>query len=416
MAKKKTETDTSPEGLAALALSMLSEGATSGEAYQLGDHADHTWGIQIPSLAFQWAIGGSSVFPCQRWLSTSGEPGAMKSTLIVEILKWFSMQQGIGIYIDNESKTSASMLEAMTWWCLTDAQRKLLILKPSESIEEWMTTLTQAVALAQKLGYGANGSRVPVCAIVDSLTGKGSVSEQETIEDEGFAQARGFPTKAAMISRYLEGIQLTDTLMSAGFVRHLKTTIDGGGAHGPPPKKETGGMAAQFKASLSLRLTKFGNDLEFADHPAMPHRDLTTVGKTVIIQADKSCLGPDKRKLWVEVLWQYVPQEDGTSKQLMKWNWEGALGGLLHGMKYGDDKVKAYAQDIERLNKSLEFSNPKGKLINCKELGLEEVSLTEFGAAIEGNPDVRARISRFLNIAQYKDVQEVELKPLKARE
>lgn len=411
MAKQKNIDTTDNSSLVQQALKALNSGATSTKAYQLGSHREHTWGILVPTLAFQWLIGGSSVFPAQRFLSLSGLAGSLKSTLGIEIATWFAMQGGISSYIDNESKSSASMFDAMTWWRLNEEQLSRLFYKEVANMEEWMGVLTELIKFAQQVGYGKKGERLPVFALIDSLTGKAALAEQEAVADEGFAASRGFPTRAAAITRYLETMQLTGTLMSIGYVRHLKQAIDGSG-HGPPQNKETGGSAAQFKASLSIRLAK-GKPISLADHPALPHRDTTVDGYEVFMESNKSCLGPDKRRLTVDVVWQYVMQEDGTTRQIMVYDWAGALGRLLWGMKYGDDKTKLYQQDIERLKTALEFSNPKAKLINCEELGLEGANLTEFGRAIEANPAVREKISRFLMISQYNDIQVVDLEPVK---
>ncbi len=412
MAKKSAEPKT-PSSVVLDAVAALNNGSTSTKAYQLGSHREHTWGILVPTLAFQWLIGGSNVFPAQRFLSLSGVAASLKSTLAIEICKWFAQQNGIAAYVDNESKSSASMFDAMTWWCLTDEQRNRLLYKETADMEEWMKVLTGFVTFAKEVGYGKVGERLPVFSVIDSLTGKGAIAEQEAVQEEGYAAARGFPTRAAAITRYLETMQLTGSLASIGYVRHLKQKIDGGGGHGPPQSAETGGAAAQFKASLSIRITK-GPGISLADHPALPHRNVTAEGYTLWMESNKSCLGPDKRKLEVEVVWQYVMQEDGIARQIMTYDWAGALGRLLWGFKY-NEKTKLYQQDIDRLNNALEFSNPKQKLINCKELGLEGASLTEFGRTIEANPEVRQKISRFLNISQYNDVQVVELEEIKAK-
>jgi hypothetical protein len=418
MAKKQSTDQEGPSGIAAEALAALNEACTSTKAYQLGDHAEHTWGIEIPSLAFQWMIGGSSVFPCQRYLSVSGLPKSMKSTLIIEIGTWFAQQGGLFIPIDNESKTSASMLDAMTQWRLTPEQQKMILFKETESTEEWQDVTTAAISYAKdKLGTGQKGKRVPVFLTIDSLTGKASASEQEAVADEGHAEARGFPTRAAQITRYLETMQLTGTLMSVGYVRHLKQSIDGAAKPGMAPQmKETGGAAAGFKASLSIRISK-GQGVQFASHPSMPYPNLTTEGNTLYMESNMSCLGPDKRKIKVDVLWQYVPQEDGSTRQLMKYDWGGALGELLWGMKYDDKGAnKLYAGDKERLDSILYFVEGKGsKRIKCEALGLVDATFSEFGNAIEANPEVREKVARFLNIRKYNNVQDVDIEPAKAK-
>ncbi len=413
MAKKSVDEFT-PDALAKLAIQAVNEGSTSTKAYALGDHAEHTWGIPIPSLAFQWLIGGSSVFPCQRYLSVSGEPKSLKSTLMIQMLVWHILAGGLGYAIDNESKTSASMLEAMTWWNLTPEQQQLLIFKESASVEEWQSVCTKAIELAKTVGYRAKGKRIPFFISIDSLTGKASESEQEAVEKEGFAAARGFPTRAAQITKYLETMQLTGTTCSVGYVRHLKQQIEGGAPGMPPPKKETGGAAANFKASLSLRVTKLGG-VQYATHPTMPHPDIPCEGYPLIIESHMSCLGPDKRKINVECLWQYVDNpatvaEGGTASrlQVMKYDWEGALGRLLYSHKY-DPKFGAYTYDKDRLDKALYFVSKSAKTVKCEELGIEEGTFGEFGRAIEANTKIRERVSNFLDIRQYRNVQDVDL-------
>lgn len=303
------------------------------------------------------------------------------------------------------------MLEAMTWWKLSTDQQKMLLFKETASTEEWMKITTAAIQFARdKVGLGKKGERVPVFLSIDSLTGKASEADQETVEDEGFAAARGFPVRAGQITRYLETIQLTDTLMSIGFVRHLKQSIDGGAPGMPAPMKEPGGAAAGFKASLSIRVKK-GPGVAFATHPSMPHADASVEGYTLWMESNMSCLGPDHRSIEIDVLWQYVNQPDGSSRQLMKYDWGGALGKLLWSMKY-DDKKKLYEGDIERLSTALLFTQPKSKRIKCEALGLDEATFAEFGNAIEANPEIRGKVARFLNIRQYNNVQNVDIKPI----
>jgi hypothetical protein len=410
---KKSADEYSPDALAKLAIQAINESATSTKAYALGAHAEHTWGIPIPSLAFQWVIGGCNVFPCQRYLSVSGEPKSFKSTLMIELLTWHVLANGLGYAIDNESKSSASMLEAMTWWRLTPEQQGMLIFKETASVEEWQKVTTAAIDLAKKVGYREKGKRIPFFVSIDSLTGKASESEQEEVAKEGMAAARGFPVRASQITRYIETMQLLGATCSVGYVRHLKQAIDAQASHGPPQKRETGGSAANFKASLSLRITKLGGT-EYATHAGMPHPSVPSLGHPLIIESNMSCLGPDKRKLQVDLLWQYVDPTggEGPRRQIMKYDWDGALGRLLWSYKYDPKFCQnqgIYAYDKERLDKLLYFVQEGSKYIKCEELGLSGATHTEFGHAIEANPEVRAKVSTLLDIVQYKSVQDVDL-------
>jgi hypothetical protein len=411
MARKSDKPTTTTD--IALIKSILNQGASREGAYQLGDHAEHTWGIPIPSLAMQWLIGGSAVFPCQRVLSVSGLPKSLKSTTIIEFLRWVVVAKGIGLYNDNEGKTSASMLDAMTWHDLDEEQQSRLLINETRSVEEWMQFATNSLKLARNFGYGPKGKRVPTFLVIDSLTGKATESEIEAMEKEGSAAGRAFPIRAAAIAKFLEGYDLSNTLLSFGYVRHMKPSIDGGMPGMPAQNRESGGQAGNFKASLSLRVTK-GAGLSAASHPSMPFKDVPVEGYTLYMESNMSCLGPDHRRMAVDILWQYVPREDGTTKQLMKYDWGGALGTLLWGFKYSEkDAQRLYEYDKDRLDKALLFTQGKSKRVNCAALGLADVSLSEFGNAIEANPEMRMAVSKFLNIQQYRDVQEVDLAEIK---
>lgn len=450
MAKSKEPKDApAANSLADILLKTLNEASTSTKAYALGDHAQHTWGIPIPCLAFQWLIGGSTVLPLQRYFSFSGITKSFKSTLNIEMGCWFvgayrklspaakvlfdaflakdkvskvdvdptlgvsdevvaevvPLMLGFFIYIDTESKTSGSMLDAMTWWRLNPEQLKHLLYKEVQSAEEWMKIVTSTIEFAQGLPEAPKGNRVPVLVSVDSLTGKASEDEQEKVMKEGVAEARGFPILVMQITNFFKRISLMGTTMSMAYVRHLKQSIDPN-ANGQ--MKEAGGSEAAFRTSISIRVTK-GQGAAFASHPAMPFPQLSVEGYTLYLETNLSCVGPDKRRLPIDVLWQYVPQEDGSSKQLMLYNWDGALGQLLYDWKY-DDKRKLYAADIERLNEVIYFvAGKKAKTVKCTAISETDLSFTEFGRAIEQTPELRYKVSRFLNIAEYPDVQVADI-------
>ena len=143
-----------------------------------------------------------------------------------------------------------------------------------------------------------------------------------------------------------------------------------------------------------------------AEHSDAPTKGPPVEGYTIYVQTERSCVGPDKRKIQLDLLWQYVEQEDGSTKQVMWYDWNSALGDLLLSMKYEDKK--AYAYEKERIDRMLMFTQPKTGRVNCAELDLKEASTAEFGKAIEGNPEVREKVSKLLNISKFPDVQQAD--------
>ena len=470
--KPRPRADAPAAPLHSLADSLLGtakDRATSEKGYLLGDHAQHTWGITIPCLIFQYVIGGSNILPAQRFVATSGAPKSMKSTLQIEILTWYAYNQGFGRYIDAEEKSSASMFEAMTWWKFlspedpyTDAEGnfcfypesverdsegwpvdmnhpdrvilipvnpdpevqqggKRLIYTKCSSIDEWQDRFTETVKWAQAMvadnpDRKALGARVPIHAVIDSVTGADYIGNTEDILKEGHAQERSFSgaARANKIGSYLRAMSLRGTCMSAGLVRHLTTNIGDGSfaSKFEDKEKEAGGSLSNFQSSVSLRLKK-GGKIDAAGHPA---RSKAHLSRSVTIKTNFSCLGPDVDKVvTVDVIWQHVEMPNGETRQIMTYDWHGALGRYLWAKKYEKSK-KDFAYGIERLNKAVYFVKGKTNHVKCEALQTEEeleakkeLNFTEFGRRIEAHPEIRKAVARYLNITQYPDVQGADI-------
>lgn len=418
MSRRPQDSDTGTNGLSELdavassLLTNLNKKATSSKAILAGDLAEETWGLPIPHLAFQYAIGGVNVLPCQRLYQVTGLHKSFKSTLFKEIGSWYMAAGGFYVDIDNEGKTSATMFDAMTWWRQEELAKGRHIFKATESVEEWQTQITETIKTVRKLGIREKGKRIPFFVVLDSLTGKSTEDAQKDLVKEGHAEARGYPMQAAATANFIKAMNLMGTTVSLGVVRHLSVDISAQGGYGGPKFKAAGAVAVNFQYSVALRLAKGEAAVRMATHPGAPRPDLPVQGYTLYITAEQSCLGPViDRKIEVDVLWQYIPQEDGTVRQAMFYDWDGALGYLLWSMKY-DEKSKLFKSDVDRLKATIDFS-ATGKNINCAELGLTGASYTEFGAAIRKSPEVSLRVSRFLNIARYPSFQDVDIEPFK---
>lgn len=394
-------------------LSNMNKRATSSKAYLAGDHAQHTWGVTIPAMGFQWVIGSSTVLPCQRYFGVSGVKKSYKSTLMIEIGNWFMEAGGVHSHLDTEHKTSPVMLDAMTWHRpgLSHFEGAIpRVFKEVGSIEEWQTLVTAAIETARSEGVVKAGNREPMFITVDSLTGRANEGADVELRKEGASAERGFPVSANQITRYLETLNLMGTITAVGWVQHLKKSMEQTGGYGGPDMKEKGPSAAEFSCSTHLRITK-GASIHMASHPLAPIRqDLPVEGNTLWVKCNMTCIGPGERTLAVDLLWQHVPQEDGSTRQVMWFDWEGALGRLLVNMKYSDKfKPKLYKQDRERLDAALKFTQLKTTTVKCDELGIENGTHAELGKAIMDNDDVRRRVSNFLGIVEFPSFQTAEI-------
>lgn len=427
MAKKKTERPVIRSAeLIGNFLEQAKKDATSAKGYLAGDHAQHTWGLPIPHLAFQWLIGGSNVLPLQRCMGISGKRKSYKSTLVHAIGNWFINPPsaydnhdlcGVHVALDSENKTSPDMMDAISRGGLPtlemgDRQRMFV---PVTKIEQWQNEVTRSLKLTRAVGYNPPGERFPVLASIDSLMGKQTEAQAASIEESGHAEARQYPVGHAAVTNYLEGINLHGTPIMLCWVQHMKENIDAG----TPMKtyREKGASAAAFAVSIHLRV-KRGKDFKKVNHPARFVSGPDCVGTRLTLETALSCVGPQGRKLEVDLLWQYIDQVDEetgeySSPQYMKYDWHGALGDLLVGAKYG---AKKWSQgELARLTDKeghphtyLEFTM-SGSNVNCAELELSDATTTEFGAAIEANPVVRDRISKLLRISQFPTYQEADI-------
>lgn len=388
-------------------LEVMNKNSTSEKAYLQGEHARHTWGLKIPHLAPQWCFGGSDVIPGQRYLGISGERKAFKSTMGVEIGNWFIAQGGIAVVLDTENKTSPTMYDAMTWWNgIHERNRRLF--KVCRSVGEWQSQIQAIVTYNRESGNLPKGSRRPVFICIDSLTGRATEDADANLRREGEAAQRAYPVVAMQTTNFFEALNLLGTTTNVAWIQHMKASLEQQ-SYGKT-YKEKGASAAGFHASTQLRISK-GSGVNLAKHDSAPFPEYPVQGWELWMKNEFGCLGPsDGRTVMVNLLWQYVPQEDGSMRQAMWFDWDGALGQLLVNMKYSDKfKPKLFTQDKERLEQAIQFVEGRGSTVKCKELGLESASLTEFGRAIKNNLDVYDRVRRFLGITEYPDVQDADI-------
>jgi hypothetical protein len=321
---------------------------------------------------------------------------------MVEIGNWFLAAKGVHVHLDTENKTSAKMLEAMTWHKGIPDR----IFKVCRSVDEWQTMVTTIVERSRAKGDLPKGERVPVFITVDSLTARSTEDNERNLRKEGAAAQRGYPIVNLQITNFLETLNLLGTTVSMGWVQHMKQSMDQTG-YGIK-YKEKGATAAQFACSTHLRVTKAQTPIRYARHDSAPFPDIPVEGHNLWIETARSGVGPGGRTVPVVLLWQYVPQEDGSKRQAMWFDWHGSLGQLLRDMKYADS-FKNFKVDKDALKAVLNFTEVKTNSINCKDLDLEGASYTEFGKAIFDDNDVYDRVSKFLGITEYPSLQEADI-------
>jgi len=420
MARRKETNEPGVDELVGDLLSNLAKTQTSTKAVLAGDLANRTWGLPIGPIAFQYVLGGVNVLPCQRYYTVSGMHKSFKSTLFREICCWYAAAGGIAFSIDTENKSSDSLTDAMTWWRQEQLSKGKIIFDDAETLEGWQEKISEAVKFAKRVGPRGKGQRIPIFVVLDSLTARASSDAQEAIAKEGHAEGRAYPITAASTANFLKGTSLLGTTLSIGIVRHLSVDISAQASYGGPKMREAGATAVNFQYSAALRMARIGT-IRAAGHPEAPFPDLPVEGYTIQMHCDQSCLGPViDRKIEVDVLWQYVQQEDGTVRQALFYCWNSALGKLLWSDLYNPDKTKrAYESEQSRLRAYIDFTATPNKTvgeITCKKLGLTDASFAEFGKAINDNPEAYQGVQNYLKISRYPSLQDVEIEAAKSDE
>jgi len=413
MAKKKE--DFTPDSL--VASIIASNKATFGAAYLAKDHRDYVYGIPIPSLAFQWVIGGINVLPLSRVMAISGDYGSMKSTLSMEIGSWFIKAGGVEGREDTENKTAPTMYDAIRY-DLDERTRALSMHHHANSSEDWMAGILEYVSIVDSDAARdcPPGKRVPVCAFVDSINGKESKSDSEQLMEKGHSEARGYATLNNQIKKFFAAVPLFGVPMLLGYTAHLKDEIQQEGqkkAFGPKKQKELGGSSASFYATLVLRL-KVGGTVDEKGADGIPIE-----GKRITITTHKSSLGPGGRSITVPCVWRYV--EDPNSKDGFRqeawWDWDYALGFLVWRHIYDDSGFSTHERDAFRAvfpcsAKGGSYTAPTYTELAKKEPGQVTLfdddkshDMTDLGIAISRNPELMEKLRVMLHIVKCHDVQ-----------
>lgn len=352
-------------------------------------------GIPIPALAFEWVIG-QDVFPLGLIMQIVAKHGTGKSGLLAEIGRWFDMAGGITVLNENETKFSPHWYESIMG---QEAYNRMQLNRCS-SVESWQRHLTfdiqsedgyKKTLLGTKKEPGP-GRTVPILFGVDSVMGKMSELSQELIRKEGMA-GRGYPVEALIIARYMRTLPqwIDGWPFSVVLINHLslKQNAD---TH-QEERHKGGGVLINFQESFEIELRKVG-----------PKRFETQEYEGFYLDIDcaKNSFGPTHRTAKVKVVWWEEPDDDGSYRQVTKWDWDWATTNLLCNIMTGDKHVrmKKHLKDVDF---HMEFKSPTSHSAAAwsRTLGVPQkqpLSFSDMGEAIRNSPEVTDRLRQALRI------------------
>ena len=402
MAKKKLQLG-SGGGLLNSAMKDAVKKFGDENVYVAAEHAKHSWGLPIDNIPFEWLVGGTNIVPMQRIMGVCGPQRAGKSVLMMELGRWFTLSGGLAILCETEQKSSNTLIESL-FFREPNLLEENFIYNQALNIETWQEQLIFWTSkIKDKLDK--EDTVVPAMIWIDSLMGRDVVNEQNNLQKEGHADARGYSEAALSLSKFFRRYDVTGYPITFGFVNHLKSGIDGADVR-------PGGVHQDYAASLLFKVSckNQSEDVKSVDYfnDDMPGY----VVKRMFVSCIKSSLGDDNRKIELPLKWRHVPgavrryvdgeevMEDGSVQQTW-FDWDEALASLiLDRTTNGTTTVRDALKDLISITKQ---SNLKW---SASKLGIQTEPPWIIGKAINSDPDLKAKVRSMLSINSARSFED----------
>lgn len=395
MARGKKKESKAEEGeivsrvLSPVLKSLLGASKTKfADGVYMGKTADEQYfGVPIPCLAFQWMIKNTCL-PLGKMIGLAGKSQSHKSTLGFEFSRWVAGYGGYTHLVENEGgKYDAKLIRSIIG---DESFENRFLISEVENATEAQVKLTKTIQAIQE-----NKNRDEMWLItLDSMAGSETEDQAAEIAKEGFA-GRSHPITALSWTRHLKLMVSMLNTFPAIFlsVNHLKEKPSA--MPGMPATKTTpGGAAQRFHSALYFWVSRI-NSSERSEWEIDGETILRpTMIRTIQLECEKSSLGPDKRKIEVNLCFYdgldgkphaYVDWDTATAVLLME---KQAEFGVIHEggtNKYG------------RLRELLHI-DVTSKRYTCKQLNLEGVEAFTLGKAVHENSVLMSVLIDFFGI------------------
>lgn len=349
-------------------------------------------GIEPYALAWQW-LTHSNVIPLQAIVHIAAEPKSRKTTLLLEMIRWFinDTVSGKGVYIGTEGKINALLLRSL----LMELMARLEM-HDAASVEDptvgwqafatgWlkkvrgiMIKLAQARKDTSKLADYQHGFLSPVLLGVDSIGGVQSEDMREKVEAN--KHGKTFQERAMLNTQWLNtwSSGITGLPVTVVLVNHEKPGMNAFETTTP------GGISPGFHCSLDIRCKRSGGDEVKAMDPYGATRVTTLQWKVYY-----SSIGRDGRTLYVPLCDGYDPNDN----QVQWFDWDTALVDLMIRLQEDPeyDKLREAGYAIKEYN-----AGNKGLFYGCEAM---KITSKEEAAAFAGEARTGSRkavVGRFL--------------------
>jgi RecA/RadA recombinase len=372
--------------------------ATNGSpVVSAADASARIRGICMPSLAL-WYLFGSNVLPLSRIVQIVGPPGSCKTSLLFEIYRWFGLHNGMGGFIDNESKDSAKLRDSI----IHDPEfRSKIDCKMTTCMEEWMNLLFAWMGEAIDYGDGTftkegkqktkgYGWHWPLVYGNDSLM---STSPRATLNEviENGEPKQKHPLHAKLLADFF---RVMPTLLHhrpvlVGITNHLKMGTD---KQGYPVRNIPGGYATRFMETTEI-------DMKMEKRLVWARQE----GVRIRLKLEKNSNGPGGRVIYANMLWtSYADPATGVTRQDIRWDWSAATMEMLFAIELKNKglwKEILEVVDLHKINNNAAWS---------RELGFakdDAVTFSQLGRALEARADIVLALCPLLLIHHFGEYQ-----------
>lgn len=394
MAKKKKDKPADKTSLIGHTLSIVNRQDTAGES----------GGVEFRTFAERW-LWDSNVCRVSEICQLAGTPASGKSQTLYNLAAMFVRAGGAAEIIDTEHKSNAeasiipnvgedvfynSGRFGFSTAGSIDAAKKAKKGDADAQLEirnAWMQMIKQRI---EAIKAHEELRTMPILLGIDSLLGAASAESRAKYEEGGGSadgRAMTGAVRAGSFTEWFPNIttDLEGTKICLCFTNHVKVKIDPNRpSHLPPAKSFPGGEAPKFHSSTILLFSRGG-----------AVKKLNVGGRSVWIAVEKNSFGDDQRKLEVTFYYdiarnrqgEVIRDEHGNPCRILKWDWDEATSTLLKRfcMSGNGESSSAARAALPGLKVA------KG-MVECKQLDVPPMSMTEFGRLIMKREDIYQRI------------------------
>lgn len=345
------------------------------------------YGIELPSLSLQYLFQNNVLF-MEHLMMIAGKPASHKSSFAFEIASWTIHQGGFSRLYETEGKYSPGLAENLIGPAVNDRTWQVRV---CSTMDQWVElfgrdieTYRSFFKLNKSLKRGeVRPPMLPVCAIIDSLTGRTTAANIKTAHKEGASSNTQGMRTAKTISDWLQIQSFTYMPWYIVMIRHEKEGgIEQSFTYGAKPKKTPGGRAPDFMGGYDIRFA-------IVKRERKPKWGYNLVQMTM----NKNAFGADKLRCATRFSWSWVADPAGGDPvQIPRWDWDLSTAELLAGWDRADLK------DIIHVVQGGTVVEP---LFNCKQLGLKEVSGADLGLALRQDKALTRLVQDYLNIKRW---------------